>query len=102
MANIAKMLKQAKQMQSQMARMQEDLGRMEKSFSAGGGAVEAVARGDQSIVSLKIKPEVVDADDVEGLEDMILIAVNGALEEVKKAAQQQMSQITGGLGIPGL
>jgi DNA-binding YbaB/EbfC family protein len=102
MVNLNKMLKQAKQMQSQMTRMQDELARMELSYSAGGGAVEVVARGDQSVVSIKIKPEVVDPADVEGLEDLVLTAVNGALNEVKRAAKTQLSQVTGGLNIPGL
>ncbi len=102
MANIGKMLKQAQQMQSRMAKLQEDMEKLEKSFAVGGGAVEVTARGDHSIVSISIKPEAVDLDDIEGLEDLLLTAANGALEEVKKAMQSEMSKITGGLNLPGL
>ncbi len=102
MTNIAKMLKQAKQMQSQMARMQEQLAAMEKTFSVGGGAVEATVRGDNTLTGLSINPEVVDHEDVEALEDMIMTAVNGAMEEIRKAAEAEMSRITGGMNLPGL
>ncbi|MCF7855572.1 MAG: YbaB/EbfC family nucleoid-associated protein [Candidatus Pacebacteria bacterium] len=102
MVNMGKMLKQAQKMQSQMAEIQKEIAAMEKSFSAGGGVVEAVARGDNTLTSITIKPEAVDPDDVEGLEDLILTAVNGALDEVKQAAEEKMSDITGGMSLPGL
>ena len=102
MVNIGKMLKQAKQMQAQMGRLQEELAALEKSCSVGGGVVEVTARGDQTLVRIAIKPEACDPEDVEALEDMILTAVNGALHEVKRAAEERMSRITGGLGMPGL
>ena len=102
MANIGKLMKQAKQMQDRMGKLQEELAQMEKTFTAGGGAIEVTARGDQSITGSRIKPEAVDPDDVEGLEDLLMTAVNGALEEVKAAAETEMKGITGGMNIPGL
>lgn len=102
MANIAKMLKQAQQMQGRMAQMQEEMAQLEKSFRAGGGAVEVVARGDQTITRIAIKPEAVDPDDVEALEDLLLMAVNGALDAVKTEAAARMREVTGGINIPGL
>lgn len=95
-------MKQAKQMQSQMNQVQEDLSKMEKTFTAGGGAIEVTARGDQSITDISIKPEAVDPDDVEGLEDLLMTAVNGALNEVKSAAEEEMQKVTGGMNMPGL
>ena len=101
MSNIGKILKQAQRMQAEMARVQEELGTLEKSFTAG-GVVEAVARGDHSLVRIRIKPEAVDPKDVEGLEDLVLTAVNGALTAVREEAEARVKQVTGGLNIPGL
>lgn len=102
MANLAKMMKQAKKMQSQMAQVQDEIARMEYTFTVGGGAVEVVARGDQSIASIKIDRAAVDPEDVESLEDLVLTAVNGALDKIKAAAEQKMADVTGGLNLPGL
>ena len=101
MSNIGKILKQAQRMQADMARVQEELGTLEKTFTAG-GVVEAVARGDHSLVRIRIKPEAVDPKDVEGLEDLVLTAVNGALTAVREEAEARVKQVTGGLNIPGL
>ena len=75
---------------------------LEVSTSAGGGAVKVTATGDMRITSLTIDPAAVDPDDVEMLQDLILAAVNDALESAGEAANQQVSSVTGGLGIPGL
>ena len=101
MPNMGKLLKQAKQMQSRMNKLQDEIADMEKTFSAG-GAIEVTARGDNSISSIRIKPEAVDPDDVEGLEDLLMTAVNGALNEVKQAAEKEMQSVTGGMNLPGL
>ncbi|MBN1937760.1 MAG: YbaB/EbfC family nucleoid-associated protein [Anaerolineae bacterium] len=90
------------QLQEQMARTQETLGEETVTATSGGGVVTVVANGNQQIESIKIKPEVVDPDDVEMLEDMVLAAVNEALAQAKALAEQKMGALTGGLDIPGL
>ena len=102
MANMNKILKQAQQMQSQMAQVQEEIAGIEKQFTAGGGAVEVTARGDHSITNIKIAPSAIDPDDAEGLEDLILTAVNGALDDVKATAEKRMKDVTGGMNLPGI
>ena len=97
--NIAKM---AQKMQAEMARAQEELASLRVEGSAGGGAVKAVVTGQQELISLTIAPEVVDPQDVEMLQDLILAAVNDALANARKAAEQKMAALTGGLRIPGL
>ena len=101
MSNIGKILKQAQRVQADMARVQDELAKMEKTFTAG-GAVEVVARGDQTLVRIKIKPEAVDPQDVDGLEDLILTAVNGALGAVRQETEARLKEVTGGLNLPGL
>lgn len=96
------MLKQAKKMEQQMAKIQADLAEKTVEKSAGGGAVKAVAKCDGSIVSIKISPEAVDPEDVEMLEDMVLSAVTGALNEAKEVSNQEMARVTQGLPIPGM
>ena len=91
------MLRQAQKMQEDMAVLQEDLENREYSATSGGGLIEVTVDGKHKIKSLKIKPEAVDPDDAEMLEDLITVAVNAA-----KTAEQEMGAITGGLNIPGL
>lgn len=100
MANMMKMMKQAAQMQQKMKKMQDELSGKKVEFSSGGGMVTAVATGDMNIESIKINPEAVDPDDVEMLEDMVLAAVDGALKASKDMAKEEMSKITGGMGLP--
>ena len=100
--NMGKLMKQAKQMQDKMGQVKDDLAKMEKTFSAGGGAIEVTARGDYCITNISIKPEAVDPDDVDGLEDLLMTAVNGAIKEISTAAEEEMRKVTGGMNIPGL
>lgn len=102
MAGMGKFLKQAQKMQQQMATLQDDLARKEIEVTAGGGMVTIKITGSQKITGLSIKPEVVDPDDVEMLEDLILAAVNQAVETSQKMVQDEMGKITGGMNIPGL
>ena len=102
MGNMGAMMKQAQKMQVELARAQEEIKDMTFEASAGCGMVKAVAQGDNSLVSLTIDPEAVDPEDVEMLQDMIVAAVNEALESADAAAQQQISSVTSGLNIPGL
>jgi DNA-binding YbaB/EbfC family protein len=97
--NLAKM---AQKMQADMARAQEELATLQVEGSAGGGAVRAVATGNQELVGLTIDPDAVDPQDVEMLQDLVLAAVNDALGNARKIAEQKMAAVTGGLRIPGL
>lgn len=89
-------------MQQEMARMQEELKDKEVEASAGGGAVTVKVTGKQELISIAISPEVVDADDIEMLQDLVLAAVNEGLNQSRELAKQEMLKITGGIEIPGL
>lgn len=102
MGNLGKMMKQAQKMQQEMARMQEELKDKEVEASAGGGAVTVKVTGKQELISITISPEVVDADDIEMLQDLVLAAVNEGLNQSRELAKQEMLKITGGIEIPGL
>ena len=100
--NMNNMIKQAQKMQQKMLKMQEEIEKEEFEASAGGGAVSVKMSGKKELVSVSIKPEAVDPDDVEMLEDLILTAVNDVLGKVDQANASKMSSITGGMNIPGL
>lgn len=100
--NIGNLMKEAKKMQADMEKTQTQLTQMEFTATAGGGAVTAVVTGAKVIKSLKIKPEVVDPDDVEMLEDLVLSAVNEALKKADEETSNKMGKLTGGLNIPGM
>ncbi|GAA0734443.1 YbaB/EbfC family nucleoid-associated protein [Clostridium oceanicum] len=99
--NMNNLIKQAQQMQKQMQKMQQDLESKEFSATVGGGAVVAVANGKKQIIDIKIKPEVVDEDDIEMLQDLIMSACNEALKKAEKDSADQMQKLTGGLNLPG-
>jgi nucleoid-associated protein EbfC len=101
-SGFSKMMKQAKKMQEDMARVQEGLKEKQVSATAGGGVVNAVASGDGRIVSIEFKPEVVDPEDIEMLQDLAISAVNQALEKAAEISQEEMGKITGGMGLPGM
>ena len=96
------MIKQAQKMQEDMAILQEELAAREYKASSGGSMVEATVKGDKTLVSLSIKPEVVDPDDIEMLSDLIVAAVNEAQRSAEEDASSSMAQITGGIDLPGL
>ena len=100
--NMNSMLKQAQKMQADIEALQADLDEREYSAVSGGGMVEVTVTGKHQIKSLKIKPDAVDPEDVEMLEDMVLAAVNEALRGVSDMAAARMSAATGGMNIPGL
>jgi nucleoid-associated protein EbfC len=102
MAGLGKFLKQAQKMQTEMARVQEELAKREIEASAGGGAVKATARCDGTIASIKIDPKVVDPKDVEMLEDLILGAVTNALATAKKTQEEELGKVTAGMNLPGM
>ncbi len=100
--NMDKIMKQAQKMQAQMAKVQEDLAGEKVEGSAGGGMVTVTANGQGDVVAVRIDPEVMKADEVEMLEDLVLAAVNEALRRSKELAAERMGKITGGLGSMGL
>lgn len=95
-------MKQAQMMQQKMAKLQEDAAQQSAEATSGGGAVTVVVNGKNQILSLTIKKEAVDPEDVEMLQDLVMAAVNEALAKVHAQMADQMSKITGGLNIPGL
>jgi nucleoid-associated protein EbfC len=102
--NMAGMMKQIQKMQERMAQVQEELERKTVVGEAGGGMVKVTANGKQRVVSIAIEKEVVNPDDVAMLEDLVLAAINKALEESSRTAQEEMSKVTSGMmpNIPGL
>lgn len=100
--NMNQMLKQAQKMQEDMAALQEDLEQREYTASSGGGLIEVTIDGKHFLKSIKIKPEAIDPDDAEMLEDLITVAVNEAVGNAAKAAEEEMSAVTGGMNLPGL
>lgn len=101
-SNMNQMLKQAQKMQEDMASLQEDLESREYTAVSGGGAVSVTVDGKHLIKSLKVNPEIIDPDDAEMLEDLITVAVNEAITNASKAAEDEMGAITGGLNLPGM
>ena len=99
---LQQIMKQAQMMQQKMARLQEEAAQKTAEATAGGGVVTAVVNGKNQIVSLTIKKEAVDPEDVEMLQDLVMAAVNEALAKVQTELAEQMSRITGGVSIPGL
>ena len=100
--NQAAMMKQAQKMQQELMRMQEEQENKTYSAAAGGGMVNAVVNGKHELVNLEIKPEAVDPDDVEMLQDMVIAAVNEAMRTADADAANNMSRLTGGLNLGGL
>ena len=100
--NMNAMLKQAQKMQEDMAALQEDLDAREYDVKAGGGMVEVKINGKREILSVNIKPEIVDPEDIETLEDIIVAAVNEAINTVDSTNETEMAKITSGFGMPGM
>lgn len=100
--NMNSMIKQAQKMQDEITELQNDIEARDFSATSGGGAVEVVVTGAKNIKALTIKPEVVDKDDVEMLQDLIISAVNEAMADVEKTTEEEMNKITGGVALPGL
>jgi len=100
--NMGNLMKKAQQLQEKMTKLQEELGQKTVETSSGGGMVAVVANGKQEIVSIKIDPEVIDANDIEMLEDLVLAAVNDALYQARQMVSEEMTKLTGGIKIPGI
>ena len=102
MPNMGQIMKQAQKFQTKMAKLQEELSDKTVEASAGGGMVTVVANGGQDVLSIRIDPEVVDPEDVEMLQDLIMAAVNDALNKAKAMMNEEMGQLTKGMNIPGM
>jgi DNA-binding YbaB/EbfC family protein len=102
MRGMQDMLRQAQMMQKKMAAMQEELKTREVEASSGGGMVTVRAKGSQDIVSITIDKSVVEAGDVEMLQDLVLTAVTEAMKKAKAMMEEEMGKITGGFKIPGM
>lgn len=96
------MMKQVKKMQEQMLKAQEELGSKTVEGSAGGGVITVTVNGHKKLLDITIKPEAVDPDDVEMLQDLVLTAVNDALAKAEEMSNKDMGKFTGGMKIPGL
>lgn len=100
--NMNSMIKQAQKMQADMAALQEELENKEYTTTVGGGAVEVTMTGKKELKALKLKPEVVDPDDIEMLEDLIISAVNEVNGKIDAESSDRMSKITGNMNLPGM
>lgn len=99
--NMNQMIRQAQKMQEDMAAFQAELEEKEFKASVGGGAVEITMNGKREVLGVNIKPEVVDPDDIEMLEDLIASAVNEVLSNIETESSEGMNKITGGISLPG-
>lgn len=100
--NMNQMIKQAQKMQDEITALQEDIEARDFTATAGGGAVEVTLSGKKIIKSLNLKPEVVDPEDIEMLQDLIISAINEAVNNIETTTEAEMSKITGGVSLPGL
>lgn len=99
---VPNVVKQAQLMQEKMETVQQEVEKQEVEATAGGGAVTVKMNGKKEVISVKIKPEAVDPDDVETLEDLITVAVNDAIKQAEALMENAMGEITGNINIPGL
>ncbi len=100
MKNLGQMLKQAQALQSKMSELQEQLAREEVSGASGGGMVQVTMSGKGEVRKVKIDPAIVNAEEIEVLEDLIVAAVNDARTKADAKVQESMGQLTGGLPLP--
>ena len=98
--NMQQMLKQAQRMQANITKLQSELEEREYETTSGGGMVYVKANGKKELLELTIKPEAVDPDDVEMLQDMVMAAVNELLRTIEETSTKEMSKITGGMNLP--
>ena len=100
--NMQKIMQQAKKMQQDMLKKQEELKEKTIEVTSGGGAVKIIIALDLSVKSVSIDKDVVDPDDVEMLENLVLAAMRESIEKAKSIQEKEMSTVTGGLGLPGM
>ncbi|MBR3768156.1 MAG: YbaB/EbfC family nucleoid-associated protein [Clostridia bacterium] len=96
------MMAKIQKMQEDMANKQAEVENSEFTASAGGGAVEVKVSGKHEVLSISVKPEVVDPEDVEMLEDLLIASLNEAIRKANETMEREMGSVTGGLNIPGL
>ena len=97
-----RLLRQAQQLQAKLAKAQEELGNITVEATSGGGAVKVLIDGHQKVHSVEISPEVINAEDVELLQDLVMTAMNEAVAKSQELANKHLGSVTGGLNIPGL
>ena len=102
LGDLGGLLRQAQKVQRQMAELQEELKKQSFEGTAGGGAVTARVSGAKELLEVRIRPEAVEAGDVEMLEDLVTTAVRNALNEAETQTSKKMKELTGGLGLPGM
>jgi DNA-binding YbaB/EbfC family protein len=102
MGNMQKMMKQMQKMQKDMAKAQEELVAKTIEGSAGGGMVTVTINGNKEVTDVIIKPEVVDPDDIEMLQDLVLAATNDALKKMDDLTNETMGKFTKGMNLPGM
>ena len=102
LGNIQQLMQQAQRMQQQMAQKQAELAEKTVTAQSGGGMVTATVNGAHELLELSIDPDVIDPEDKEMLEDMVVAAVNQAMQQAEEMAQQELGKLTGGMNIPGL
>ena len=100
--SMQKQLQQMQAMQRKMEALQAEIEEKEMTTTAGGGAVTVTINGKKEITDLQLKPEIVDPEDIEMLQDLIMVAVNEGIRQIEEMSNAEMSTLTGGLGIPGL
>ncbi len=100
--NMQSMIKQAQKMQAEITNVQEEIENESFTATTGGGAVEITMNGRKQVQSLVIKPEVVDKDDVEMLQDLLISAINECVKQIEDTSESRMGAITGGVSFPGL
>ena len=96
--NMQQLARQAQMLQQQISQLQENLDKREFEATAGGGMVRAKVNGEREVLELEIKPEAIDPNDVEMLQDMIVAALNEALQNAHETVENEMSKLTGGMG----
>lgn len=101
-ANMNQMVRKAQKMQEEITRVQDELEQKEFKKQVGGGAMEIVMTGDKKIKSVTLKPEAVDPNDIEMLQDLIISAVNETIQEIEDYGSAEMEKVTGGVSLPGL
>lgn len=99
---LGKLMKQAQEMQSRMAEIEQEVRSREFKATAGGGAIEVVVNGSHEVKSIRIDPKVVQPDEVEMLEDLVVAAVNEANRQAESAVKSEMEKVTGGLDLGGM
>jgi len=101
-ANMQKQMQQMQAMQRKMEELQAEVDQMEATATAGGGAISITVNGAKQLTKIEIKPEVVDLEDLEMLQDLILVAANEALRQMEEISSNEMNKLTGGFSIPGM